>query len=89
MGAEYLFIQPQYVIPLRGGVFYDPAPAERSPDHFYGFSVGSGIGIDRFIFDIAYQYRFGNDVGSSILQDLDFSEDVKEHTVYASIIIHF
>jgi long-subunit fatty acid transport protein len=89
LGAEYLFIQPRYVIPLRGGVFYDPAPAERSPDHFYGFSVGSGIGIDQFIFDIAYQYRFGNDVGSSILQNLDFSKDVKEHTVYASIIIHF
>jgi long-subunit fatty acid transport protein len=89
VGAEYLFIEPQYIIPLRGGVFYDPAPAEGSPDDFYGFSVGSGIGIGRFIFDIAYQYRFGNDVGSSILQNLDFSEDVKEHTVYASIIFHF
>ena len=89
MGAEYLFIQPQYVIPLRGGVFYDPAPAEGSPDDYYGFSVGSGIGIGRFIFDIAYQYRFGNNVGSSILQNLDFSEDVKEHTVYGSMIFHF
>lgn len=89
LGAEYLIIQPQYVLPLRGGIFYDPAPAERSPDDFYGFSVGTGIGIDQFIFDIAYQYRFGDDVGSSILQDLDFEEDVKEHTVYASIIIYF
>jgi len=89
MGAEYLFIQSKYLIPLRGGVFYDPAPAEGSPDNYYGFSLGSGIGIGRFIFDIAYQFRFGNNVGSSILQNLDFSEDVREHTVYSSLIIHF
>jgi long-subunit fatty acid transport protein len=89
MGAEYLFIQPEYVIPLRGGIFYDPAPSEGSPDDIYGFSVGSGIGIGRYIFDIAYQYRFGNNVGSSILQSLDFSEDVREHTVFTSIIVHF
>jgi long-subunit fatty acid transport protein len=89
MGAEYLFIQPKYVIPIRGGVFYDPAPAEGSPDNYYGFSLGSGIGIGRFIFDIAYQYRFGNDVGSSMMENLDFSEDVKEHTLYGSMIFHF
>ncbi|MBT8368271.1 MAG: outer membrane protein transport protein [Deltaproteobacteria bacterium] len=89
MGAEYLFIQPKYAIPLRAGLFYDPAPAEGSPDDYYGFSLGSGIASGRFIFDIAYQYRFGNNVGESTLQNLDFSQDVKEHTVYSSIIIHF
>ncbi len=89
LGAEYLFITNKYIIPLRGGVFYDPAPAEGSPDDFYGFSLGSGIAGGRFVFDIAYQYRFGNNVGESILQNFDFSQDVKEHTVYSSIIIHF
>jgi len=89
LGAEYLFIKPNYVVPLRGGVFYDPAPAEGSPDDFYGFSLGSGFAKGRFIFDIAYQYRFGRDVGGSILQNLDFSQDVDEHSVYASFIIHF
>ena len=88
LGAEYLFIKPNYVVPLRGGVFYDPAPAEGSPDDFYGFSLGSGFAKGRFIFDIAYQYRFGRDVGGSILQNLDFSQDVDEHSVYASFIIH-
>jgi hypothetical protein len=29
------------------------------------------------------------DVGTSILQNLDFSQDVQEHTVYSSIIVHF
>jgi long-subunit fatty acid transport protein len=88
VGAEYLFIEPKYVIPLRCGAFYDPAPAEGSPDDFYGFSLGSGFARGRFIFDLAYQYRFGRDVGESILQNLDFSQDVDEHSVYASIIIH-
>lgn len=88
-GAEYLFIQEGYVIPLRGGVFYDPAPAQGSPDTFFGVSFGSGIAYDRFVFDLAYQFRFGNNVGDSILKELDFSQDVREHTVYASVIIHF
>jgi long-subunit fatty acid transport protein len=87
-GAEYLFVEPTYVIPLRGGVFYDPAPAEGSPDDFYGFSLGSGFAKGRFIFDIAYQYRFGRDVGDSILQNLDFSQDVDEHSLFASLIVH-
>jgi len=89
LGAEYLVIKPDYVVPLRGGVFYDPAPAEGSPDDFYGFSLGSGFARGRYIFDIAYQYRFGRDVGGSILQNLDFSQDVDEHSLFASLIIHF
>jgi len=88
-GGEYLFITPTYIIPLRVGAFYDPAPAEGSPDDYFGFSLGSGIAYGRFIFDIAYQYRFGNNVGTSILKNLDFSQDVEEHTVYSSVIIHF
>jgi hypothetical protein len=63
--------------------------SEGNPDDFYGFSLRSGIASGRFIFDIAYQYRFGNNVGKSILQKFDFSQDVKEHTLYSSIIIHF
>lgn len=91
LGAEYLFInrKPRYVIPLRAGVFYDPAPAKGSPDDYYGFSLGSGIAIGRYVFDIACQYRFGNDVGDSMIQDHDFSQDVDEVTVYSSLIIHF
>ena len=53
MGGEDLFILQNYVIPLQAGAFYDPAPAEGSPDDFFGFSVGSGIGAGRFIFEAA------------------------------------
>lgn len=89
MGAEYLFISDKYIIPVRGGVFYDPKPAEGSPDNYYGISLGSGIALGRIVFDAAYQYRFGQDVGANILEDYDFSQDVTEHTIYASIIFHF
>ena len=89
LGAEYLFIKPQYVIPLRGGLFYDPVPSEGGTDEFYGFSFGSGIAYGRYIFDVAYQYRFAHVVGESILDTMDFSQDIKEHLVYSSLIVHF
>lgn len=90
VGAEYLFIGKKYIVPLRGGLFYDPAPTEQSPDDFYGFSLGSGIVLGRYVFDIAYQYRFGNDVGKSLQpKDADFSQDIDEHMIYLSLIVHF
>jgi len=89
MGAEYLFVKPKYAIPVRCGLFYDPAPARGSPDDFFDFSIGSGIAIGRFVFDMAYQYRFGNNVGASMLGKWAFSQHVAEHTVYSSLIIHF
>jgi len=89
LGAEYLFLLGKNIVPLRGGVFYDPKPAEGSPDKFYGISIGSGIARGRIVFDAAYQFRFGQNVGANILADYDFSQDVTEHTVYASVILHF
>lgn len=89
MGAEYLFITSKYLMSLCGGLFYDPAPAEGSPDNFFGFSLGTGIGIKQFNFNIAYQYRFSNNVGDSILKAWGLSQDVKEHMVYSSVVIHF
>ena len=89
LGGEYLFINPPYAIPLRAGLFYDPAPAQGGPDHYFGMSLGSGLAYGRYVFDVAYQYRFGNNVGKSMVQAYDFSQDVQEHSVYASLIIHF
>ena len=90
IGFEYRFTNQKkgYIIPIRGGLFYDPAPAEKSPDDFYGFSLGTGFTLnDKFSLDFAYQYRFGNNVGS-ILEDLKFSQDVNEHKVYFSVIFY-
>jgi long-subunit fatty acid transport protein len=90
IGAEYLFI-PQtknIIIPVRAGIFYDPEPSEGDPEDFYGFSVGSGLAYKQFIFDAAYQFRWGNDVDTGNL--ISTSEaDVREHSVLASIIFHF
>jgi len=89
LGTEYLIISKRHIIPLRGGIFYDPAPSEGNPDDFYGFRLGSGIVWKSFVFDAAYQYRIGNDVNDHNLKELDFSQDVTEHSFYGSVIIHF
>jgi len=93
LGMEYRIISQEfgnnYIIPLRAGVFYDPAPAEGAPDDLYGFSVGGGIAYETYVFDIAYQYRFGNDVGKYVLPTEDFSQDIREHTLYASLAVRF
>lgn len=89
IGGEYRFIKEEkgWLIPLRCGIFYDPAPAEGSPDDFYGFSLGLGFSKnDWFSLDISYQYRFGNDVGEALSREYLFSEDVDEHIVYLSVI---
>lgn len=89
LGGEYLLYLTRLKIPFRGGVFYDPAPSQGSPDDFFGFSIGSGLVFDRFSWDIAWQYRFGNEVSSAIMPGYGFSQDVREHTVYTSLIVYF
>lgn len=89
MGVEYLHIADRFILPVTAGVFYDPAPAEGSPDDIYGFSLGAGVGYKIIHFDIAYQYRFGNDVGDAMLTDHDFSQDIQEHVIYTSLVVHF
>ena len=89
LGAEYLIIiDNEMIVPVRAGLFYDPAPAEKSPDNFYGISVGTGLAYKHFIFDIAYQYRFGKDIGGSLWQGESVPMDVKEHKLYCSLIMH-
>jgi long-subunit fatty acid transport protein len=89
LGAEYLVIKPKYVVPVRWGFFYDPAPAEGGNDDFFGLTAGSGIGFHRFSWDFAYQYRFGRNTGSSILKGLEFAEDQQDHTLFTSVIFYF
>ena len=89
LGGEYLFIGNTAVFPVRAGLFYDPEPAEKSPDDFYGFSVGTGVAYKRIVYDIAYQYRFGRGVRTTTVGNEDSSQDVDQHTVYMSLIYHF
>lgn len=90
LGAEYIFmIKDKYIVPVRGGFFYDPEPTEGKPDAFYGFTIGGGITVGSYVFDMAYQYRWGNDVRKVRLGQEEIFQDVKQHTVYASLIYHF
>lgn len=93
IGAEYLIMNPpiqQYVIPIRGGFFYDPAPANGTTDEFFGISLGTGIAVNAYIFDIAYQFRFGKNVDNDLFPaEKSFSQDVYDHRCYASFIYHF
>ncbi|KPA10128.1 Membrane protein involved in aromatic hydrocarbon degradation [Candidatus Magnetomorum sp. HK-1] len=78
----------EMLLHLRSGIFYDPAPAERSPDDYWGLTLGSGLSTKEFRIDGAYQIRFGNDVGDSLLQGLNFSQDVIEHQMFISIVYY-
>ena len=90
LGAEYLFlVKYKYIVPLRGGIFYDPEPTEGKSDAFYGITLGGGITVGSFVFDMAYQYRWGNGVRKVRLGQEEIFQDVKQHTVYTSFIYHF
>lgn len=39
-GTEYLIFGEKVIIPVRGGLFYDPRPSLDNPTDVYGFSVG-------------------------------------------------
>lgn len=89
LGGEYLFIKNRIVIPVRAGLFYDPEPTAHNPDDFFGVSVGSGVAMGRMVFDMAYQYRWGNDVREVRLGQETVGQDVQQQTIYVSLILHF
>jgi long-subunit fatty acid transport protein len=91
IGGEYVWVDPvlRRLIPFRFGCFYDPMPSENNGDDIYGFSLGTGWTIlDQFSIDIAYQFRYGNDVGGHFLSNLGFSQDIRESKVYCSLIVY-
>ena len=83
VGAEYLLIKHNLLIPLRAGFFYDPEPGDGGIDNFYGFSLGSGITIKPFVLDLAYQFRTGTVDSGSV------DSTIYQHNVVASVIYHF
>jgi long-subunit fatty acid transport protein len=83
LGAEYLWMQPKLIIPLRAGFFYDPEPGERGTDNFFGFSLGTGISVKQLVFDLAYTFRAGT------VQSSATETTVYQHTLLGSVIYHF
>ena len=89
VGCEWLHITEDFIFPLRAGVGLDQSPTTKGADNFYTTSVGSGIQVGDYNFDIAYQFRWGNSVNSDILQGIVASEDIREHRVLASLIYYY
>jgi len=91
LGLEYLMFNQnlKYIIPIRGGIFYDPMPSDGYPDDYYGFSLGTGFANGKYVFDIACQYRYGKNVGQDKLDRFDFSQDIVEVRGYGSLIYYF
>jgi long-subunit fatty acid transport protein len=89
LGAEYLIIRPRCVVPLRCGAGCDPSPAVDGVDDYYSLSCGSGLQWGRYALDIAYEYRWGRDVGKDALSGIAGSEDITRHRVLASLIVYF
>ena len=83
LGAEYLWIKRNLLIPFRAGFFYDPEPGDDGTDHFFGFALGSGITVQQFVFDLAYQFRTGKVTSEAT------ETTVYQHQIYASMIYHF
>jgi len=98
LGAEHLFVRKN-IWALRGGMFYDPEPAQGNAEDFYGLSVGTGFTYRRpdgqgdlrevLSLDWAYQYRFGLDVEGDVLGMPDSDADVDQHLLLASLIFYF
>jgi long-subunit fatty acid transport protein len=89
LGGEYLFILTNTVIPVRGGLFYDPEPAQNHANDFWGCSVGTGVSLGNLILDIAYQFRYGRNVNGTALDMPQRDADVSQHSFLASAIYHF
>ncbi|NOY81100.1 MAG: hypothetical protein GXP31_08860 [Kiritimatiellaeota bacterium] len=89
LGAEYVFILEKYLVPLRCGIGYDPAPAVGDTDDFYTLSVGGGLQAGRFMLDLAYEFRWGNGVNKDSFQGLDAAQDVRRHRILVSVIYYF
>ena len=88
-GGEYLVIKRSYILPIRFGMGYDPAPAVDDVDDYYTINLGSGIQLGRYNLDFAYEFRWGSNVNSDNFRSIQASEDIRQHRVLASLIYYF
>ena len=89
VGAECLFIFRDLRVPLSCGLGYDPSPAVGDVDDFYTVSLGTGLQLGAWNLDLAYEFRWGNEVHGDTLRGLGATQDVKRHRVLASLIVYF
>ena len=87
-GVEYLVVKQDYIVPFRLGVGYDPEPALDDVDDFFTLSFGTGIQWGIIMFDVGYEFRWGNNVGESFLRGVNGEQDIQQHRVLASVIVY-
>jgi len=95
LGAEYAYVLDKLgiVLPFRAGVFYDPEPSVKTPQDFYGLSLGCGVADNRLALDFAYQFRTGAPVNSVELGlnkgEKPIEGKIQEHFFLSSLIFYF
>ncbi len=89
LGGEYLFVfhEKQAVLAMRGGLFLDQEPSQDDTKDFYGITLGTGVSYKKYVFDLAYQYRWARDVDTGNLIATS-KADVDQHLLLCSLIIH-
>jgi hypothetical protein len=67
------------------------APGDGRPDDFYGMTLGVGLLMkQRINVDLAYQYRFGNDINGDLNPGVaGFNADEDSHRLVLSTVIYF
>jgi long-subunit fatty acid transport protein len=92
-----------YLWSMRGGLFLEQEPAsgrnprrpfdpgDGKPDNFYGVSVGAGLLLkQRINLDVAYQFRFGDDVNGDLNPGVTrYRGDEESHRLIFSTVFYF
>ncbi|MFO8056710.1 MAG: hypothetical protein R6V10_05380, partial [bacterium] len=71
-----------------------PQPARHDPDDYYGVAAGTGMVYENLVFDLAYWYKWGNDVtlytnynkNTGAVEEV--RGDVIQRKVMLSLIVH-
>lgn len=87
LGFEYVLIGQTWLLPLRCGAAYEEVPAINEVDRHYVGSLGAGLQVGRYMFDIAYEARYGEDLVATGTSP--HTTDMVRHRVLASLIVYF
>jgi hypothetical protein len=90
VGYEHLFLLPRWVLAARCGLLYerlpgmepvdslsDPGQISARTEHWYGLTTGLTVVRRRVTYDLAAQFRVGDDVGAGVHAAPDATADVR------------
>ena len=88
-GAEYLWLRPKAVIPLRFGLAYDPQggrdPWRGDPVNYYVLALGTGYNTNAWKLDAAVQYRWANFHSSSYIEPASIAQTPRTPDAYGPV----